>query len=67
LGSLMINPRSPYILLPMTAILNSIKFMVSVPVLSVNTYSICPSYSLREADLTLQYFFLKSLYINLSF
>lgn len=38
LGSLDIRARSPYICCPTQAILNSIKFIVSVPVLSLNTY-----------------------------
>lgn len=37
-GSFKINPKSPYILDPITAILNSIKFIVKVPVLSLKTY-----------------------------
>jgi hypothetical protein len=35
---LIIKPKSPYIFVPITAILNSIKFIVKVPVLSLKTY-----------------------------
>lgn len=39
-GSFEMSARSPYICCPIDAILNYIKFMVSVPVLSLKTYSI---------------------------
>ena len=65
-GSLLINPRSPYMLVPTQAILNSMRLVVRVPVLSEKMCSIWPNSSLSEALLTSVPFFRNLLYMNLS-
>ena len=57
---------SPNSLDPITANLNSILLHVSVPVLSLNMYSICPNYSFRDEEKTVTPFYFTELYNNLS-